>query len=115
MKIDPKIKKKIERTLDSLPYVKWDRFCEFSRGEYSFFGWIDREQDSYKDFVTADFDRNGDNLYYMTSSAKYSLDLFKRLGDGTGHGHRNCKRVEDFFSAKTAIKLAPYKRIANFG
>lgn len=99
-------KKLIETHLDLLPYVRWDRFILWGRkieSGVTVYGWIDRE-DQYKDWVCLHFDIDGD-VNYETSSARYSLDIFKRLNNGDGRGHRRCKRVEHFFKARRAIKL----------
>lgn len=79
------------------PEVKWDRFI---RGDidseiYSLYGWIDREKDSYKDFVFVMFDWDG-SFTYWTSSAEYS-EIFHERINGSKDGHTDCERVEDWF------------------
>lgn len=100
-----KRRKRITRELNRLPFVRWDRFCIADDRTESIFGWIDRPQDAYKDFIVLYIDKDGGVDSYMTSSARYSLDIYKRLNDGNGRGHRNCRRVEHYFPAKGAIKL----------
>ncbi len=81
---------------NELPFVKWDRFIDCGR-TIAMFGWIDREKDSYKDFVYVEVSNRG-YLEFTTSSAKYSeiiSDIYVshgRLPPGT---HRQCQRIED--------------------
>jgi hypothetical protein len=96
------LKHTVEETCNKLPYVRWDRFVEWTGG-LTVTGWIDRT-DAYKDFVCVDFYRDG-RIDFMTSSAKYSLDLYKRITGGSGHGHRKCKRIEEHFAVDNAIHL----------
>ena len=102
------IRRWIEKTLNKLPYVSWDRFyrkqIEISKiDEISIFGWIDREEDSYKDFVIL--------VFYplemvvevgSTSSAKYSADICEKFG---AIGHNSCHRCEDHFKIEKCIRL----------
>lgn len=97
-------KRKIEKTLNKLPFVRWDRMCD-ADGILTIFGWIDREKDPYKDFVSIDFFADGDWDTFMTSSSKYSLTIFKLLRNSDGRGHRNCKRVEHIFDVHNPIVL----------
>lgn len=92
-----------EDTCDLLPYVRWDRLC-IAPECLTVFGWIKRP-DAHEDFVTIFVYSNGKETEYMTSSKKYSLDIFKRLNNGSGRGHRNCKRVEHELKVKNPIKL----------
>lgn len=96
----------VKENLEMLPFVKWDRFTYlYSKGSNGIciYGWIDREKDAYKDFITMDIYEDGD-VNYMTSSSEWSLKIFKILND-SGLGHQNCKRIEDFFNVDNAIKL----------
>lgn len=97
------MKRSVEVWLRKFPMVSWDRFVRFSDG-ISAFGWIQRE-DAYKDFMIIDFDKSGDLVYYMTSSKRYSLPLYKII-NGTGRGHTKCRRVEHAFRIKNSIKLS---------
>lgn len=101
----------IENTLEALPFVSWDRFTcndnEHGENEYTFYGWIDREQDSYKDFVLINFTFHHDysvTRWFTTSSAKYSLTIHQLLEMDEG-GHEDCLRVEDYLDISNAIKL----------
>lgn len=103
-------KEEIESVLRRFDNVKWDRFVMWGKtfsGGITVSGWIDRE-DSYKDYICLDIYTDSSvsapdakigrmNVDYMTSSAKYSLLMFKILNDGKGFGHRKCRRVEDYF------------------
>lgn len=101
------IKTLTEKTLRSLPFVRWDRFVPFKTQKcdgIEVYGWIDRPQDAYKDFLTLTIYSDG-QVDFNTSSAKYSLPIFRILNAGSGRGHRRCKRVEHFFRVRNAIKL----------
>lgn len=52
------MKEWIEETLDRLPFVTWDRYVEFET-LIRVYGWIEREEDEYKDFVLLDFSIEG--------------------------------------------------------
>lgn len=93
----------VEKTLEQYPFVRWDRFTG-GEGSITAFGWIDRPQDAYKDFMVLYFEK-GEVDSYMTSSARYSLEIYKIMNSGSGRGHHNCKRVEKHFRIKNSIKL----------
>ena len=88
----------IENVLRKLSFVNWDKYFEYEGG-LSFFGWIDREDDNYKDFVLIDF--VGNNISYGTSSKEYS----KKIADILNQDHSNCKRVEHFWDIPNVIKF----------
>ena len=81
---------------NELPFVKWDRFID-CHSAVVVFGWIDREEDSYKDFVSVEVSYRG-YVEFTTSSAKYSETISNiyvshgRLPSGT---HQPCQRIED--------------------
>jgi|SRR5712664_514880 len=69
------------------------------------YGWITRD-DRKSDFVILYLYENRQIVDYMASSKKYSKLFFKELTHAkTAHGHQRCKRVEDFYPVKNAIKL----------
>jgi len=81
--------------------VKWDRYIIESNVHnndvYIFYGWIDREKDNYKDFITLHININGD-YNFITSSSKYSIEFARRVGgDEAVANHVDCIRVEDTF------------------
>lgn len=88
----------IENVLKKLDFVNWDRY--FGEEELTFFGWIDREEDSYKDFVTIVFDRNGLVITYATSSLEYT----KKIAEVLNFYHSPCRRVEYFCDGNNIIK-----------
>ncbi len=100
-------KGQFESMMNALPFVDWDRYSG-DEEVVSVYGWIDRDEDSYKDFVIIGVDKNGDS-YYDTSSAKYSAEIHKLLA--MQGKHSDCQRVEDFFDVKNAVKLNPNKVI----
>lgn len=97
----------ITNVLKKLWFVKWDRYFEYESGE-SFFGWIDREKDNYKDFVLLDF--VGKELNFATSSKKYSKEIAEILNQE----HSDCKRIEYFCDIPNCILLSlKEKKLAN--
>lgn len=96
--------KVLKAAMEKLDFVQWDRLTITAA-----YGWIDREQDGYKDFVVLLFDslfpieRTAD-LGFVTSSEKYSLEISKRLGMNVDN-HAPCSRVEDNFDIKNCIRL----------
>ncbi len=99
----------IKPTLEKLYFVNWDRYVDMwaRQGILDFYGWIDREKDSYKDFVFLEFNMHkyGGLPWYITSSVLREDEIddilgYERIPD------QNCKRVEELFSdLENAIKL----------
>jgi hypothetical protein len=91
--------------LKRFDYINWDRFfynCYGERDELTVFGWIDRDQDSYKDFVVLWFDfKKWKWEVCATSSTKYSNELVQKSGAET---HVPCQRVESVFNIENCIK-----------
>lgn len=110
--MNEKTKKEIADTLNKLPFVVWDRYIDLTdKGDCVIvYGWINREKDSYKDFVVLHFYNENHPLYgggvgYTTSSSKYSAEIGLLLY-GTSEDHTGCLRVEhDFESVKNVVKL----------
>jgi len=88
--------KTVTDVCNELPFVNWDRFIDCN-DNVVMFGWIDREEDSYKDFVCIEVSSRG-YVSFTTSSAEYSETISNiyvshgRLLPGT---HRPCQRMED--------------------
>jgi hypothetical protein len=96
--------------LEKLPFVRWDRFVRNNEGAICVYGWIDREQDAYKDYVEITYVPNPAkgvgcyDFHYGTTSKKYS----ERIGELLGFdGHNDCERVEDHFPITNVIRLKP--------
>ncbi|MEK6878281.1 MAG: hypothetical protein AABY22_01665 [Nanoarchaeota archaeon] len=90
----------ITKSLNKLIYVEWDRYFEY-KGGLVCFGWIDREKDNYKDFVTLEFNTESKGLVmFTTSSALYSKDIAEILG----FDYSECKRIENKFKANRVIR-----------
>lgn len=95
----------IEHMLNRLPMVTWDRYAG-TDGMYVVYGWIEREQDSYKDFVVIDFEFLPEDKWtvgFCTSSAKYSEEIHKLLEMTSEHSP--CIRVEGTFKSVKAVRL----------
>jgi hypothetical protein len=81
---------------NELPFVNWDRFVDCGRTVLAF-GWIDREKDNYKDFVSVEVSQRG-YVEFTTSSAKHSetiSDIYVRQGRLPPGTHESCQRIED--------------------
>lgn len=90
----------IESILNIFPEVAWDRYIDDESG-YIFYGWIDRE-DSYKDFMVIEMDKDG-GYYFITSSAKYSAEFLQRINPDSIHS--DCIRIESNFEPKNMIRI----------
>jgi len=93
----------VKRRLNSLYMVSWDRFvcCEDC---VTFYGWIARPKDKYKDFLCLYFFKDG-SLDFDTSSAACSLDIHEII-TGTRDGHVDCKKISsDFRGINKALYL----------
>gem|GEM_PF-2035173 len=96
----------IEGILKKMDFVTFDRFIDISHlGEVVVYGWIDRKQDSYKDFVVLVFffnEKKRDIIPY-TSSKEYSERILKIVDPKTKHF--DCSRVENVFKIPNCIRL----------
>lgn len=91
----------VEYQLRELDMVSWDRYYSFGNG-IAVFGWIDREDADYKDFVVVELNPAAKRVRgYHTSSAEYS----ENIGCILGIGHSECQRVEDTFAVANMIQL----------
>ena len=94
-------RKVIGNVLKKLKFVNWDRY--FGEKEcLTFFGWIDRYKDNYKDFVTLDFREVGDELLisYVTSSKEWT----EKIAEILNCSHSKCLRIEYFCDLDNIIK-----------
>jgi hypothetical protein len=91
----------IERQLNLLPEVTWDRWAG-ELDEMVIFGWVERADDK-RDFVMLRFKDNALNLF-STSSAKHSREFANRLGFDTT-SHKECKRVEWVFKNVKTVRM----------
>lgn len=93
-------RKVIANVLRKLYFVNWDRY--FGEQDLTFFGWIDREKDNYKDFVTVTFNDDGKSLgiSYATSSVEWTKEIAEILNCE----HFPCNRVEYFCDLPNIIK-----------
>jgi hypothetical protein len=92
----------IERTLNLLPEVIWDRFIGDLKDEelgIGVYGWLERE-DGKSDFVFVRICVTGAWMF-TTSSARYSQEFAIRLKLCSPDKHQNCQRVEHFFNVKS--------------
>lgn len=95
----------IEGLLQKFDFVKWDRFVASSTS-ITFYGWIDRPQDSYKDFLVLDLYHNGSEPWFVTSdpNMEHERKIAKILTDDLST-YNHCQRVEYNYNIKNSIKL----------
>ena len=101
----------IESKLRAARFVEWDRFTvgDWNGSQcVSVFGWIDREEDEYKDFALVMFWPESEGLYNTTSSARYSEKLTEAI-HGSSDTHNDCQRVEDTFNVSNAVEATENK------
>ncbi len=96
-------KKFIKDTLKKFDFVMWDRFVEVPNC-IQVYGWIDRKNDSYKDFILLVFKSGAEHVGYITSSPTAGVKARKILGIRVNKISK-CQRVEKTFPVKNCIKL----------
>lgn len=104
----------VEDVMTDLPFVDWDRAIEWiyeGRKCMRIYGWIERDNDEYKDFVLIgiyemeDVEK-ADIEFIGTSSEQYSEEIFKRLfPDADLDEHNECIRLENRFDVENVIVL----------
>lgn len=105
----PEIAQIVTDVCNELPFVNWDRFIDCG-GTVVVFGWIDREKDSYKDFVCVEVSHRG-YVEFTTSSARYSetiSNIYASHGRLPSSAHVPCQRIEDndrLAGIKNVIKI----------
>lgn len=96
---------KIEKILAKFEFVRWDRFVEdIPAKELSFYGWIERKQDKYKDFIVLKICTKDFYTDFITSSALWDKEICKIL-KVLKRDQLKCQRVEHNFSVPNSIKL----------
>ena len=94
--------------LEDVPVVEWDRFVvEDHNGTQcvKVYGWIDRDEDDYKDFVLASFWPENADVGFTTSSDQWSEYLHHEWIGGEPGEHNPCRRVEDAFDVSNCVEL----------
>lgn len=91
----------IESILKQLDFVDWDRYYDFGPN-LAFYGWIDRDQDDYKDFLVVILDHENRLIRgFHTSSAEHT----EEIADILGLNHSPCRRVEDKLEIDNVVEL----------
>jgi len=110
--MEQQTKEWVEQTLERVDMVEWDRFVEGHDpnvlGSYVVaYGWIERKNDNYKDFVIVTFYADtARRLYeYTTSSDEWTEAIHRRLYDEPLENHNACQRVEEHLDVGNAIEL----------
>jgi hypothetical protein len=110
----------VEDVMTDLPFVRWDRGTEWTYGDglkaMGIYGWIEREEDEYKDFVKIEIYEKADVEeakieFHGTSSEKYSEEIHKRLfPEDDLETHNECFRLENRFDVDNVIYLGGESR-----
>lgn len=105
--------------LNAVSIVEWDRFVVMEPQDKQFvdvYGWIDRDEDEYKDFVWTRFYPDTGTFEYTTSSDEYTDYLADVWFDEDDDGEHNpCRRVEDGFpEVENAIELTEDSSLTEF-
>lgn len=96
----------IESYLKKIDFVQWDRFIPKLGGQsvIGVYGWINREKDSYKDFVYLEFSLEARKVFHIADSSFLFTKKIGSLCDDIGNEtHINCVRVEKEFNIKNCI------------
>lgn len=94
--------------MENLTFVNWDRFtCD--EDELQVYGWIDRPQDSYKDFIVLSVSIKDQGISFITSSAEKDQKIKEIIMAAPTAGEAGpdlkCIRAEDHFDITNVIKL----------
>lgn len=89
--------------MNRLPMVTWDR-CVRPGDWLIVYGWIDRAQDTRKDFVVVEF-YDGELYGATTSSARWSAEISQQLFAGAGHS--DCERIRDVLGDRVHRTVGP--------
>ena len=105
----------VKDVMTDLPFVEWDRGTEWTYADglkaMGIYGWIEREEDDYKDFVKIEIYEREDVEkakveFHGTSSEKYSKEIHRRLfpEDDMEEMHNECFRLENEFDVDNVIR-----------
>lgn len=103
----------VRDVLTDLPFVEWDRGTEWTyegRKCLNIYGWINRENDDYKDFVLVgvyeeENKEEADVVFHGTSSEKYSEEIHRRLfPEDDLETHDECFRLENRFDVDNVVR-----------
>jgi len=121
MAVKKQTREMIEDILGRLDMVEWDRFVEGddpdAHGKYiNVYGWIEREEDEYKDFVMVRFFPQTENnlMGFTTSSDEWTEEIHERMFGDKPDEHNECQRVEHAFDVPNAIELHENAAITEF-
>jgi hypothetical protein len=100
----------IESLLESLEMVQWDRFVRAEDDRlgvyYDIYGWIDRDEDAYKDFILLRvFPETDENLRMFTTSSDDYHDEINEILFGDTSESNHCQRVEHTFDVANVVEI----------
>lgn len=84
-----------KKLANDIPVI-WDRFTS-DDGFFVVYGWIARS-DGQRDFlmISMDVDYPAEDVFFTTSSAKYSREIMKCLF-GSDEDHNDCRKIEELY------------------
>ena len=98
--------------LSRLNFVKWDRFTYDDGGERQWllaYGWIDRKEGNYKDFIVVDYCPEVREMHLVQTSSPDSEKILIQIDGINNFGkptpHNRGKRIEDFFQIPNCVRL----------
>jgi len=102
----------VEDILTRLDFVSWDRFTVGHDGSghgafVKVYGWIEREEDAYKDFILVTFfpETEENIMGFTTSSDTWTKEIHRRMFETEPDDHNDCQRVEHTFDVPNALTL----------
>ena len=99
---------KVKPHMEALDFVEWDRYTvgpwDENTESVTVYGWIDRK-DLYKDYVQLTMWEGTDNVWFTTSSAEYTEEIYETLFDKPLENHQECQRVEDAVDLDNVVEL----------
>jgi hypothetical protein len=105
--------------LEEVPIVEWDRFVVGERDGFQYvdvYGWTDRKEDEYKDFVWTRFWPANNSFEFTTSSDRFSEYLHAEwFGEDDLDDHNECRRVEHAFDIENALELQENASLGGIG
>ena len=93
----------------SLEFVEWDRYStgqwDEKRDYLIVYGWIEREDDDYKDYVELRTWTGTDQINFSTSSSEFTELIYEILYDDNLENHHECQRVEDDLDIPNVVSI----------
>jgi len=102
----------IEKFLEKLDYIQWDRFLGLDGtgvGGLQVYGWMKNKDSRFKDFIVLAFRIEPLNIN-VSLLATSSVEFHEKFEKFSEQKYRKCKRIEDHLKIKNSIKLKKKKK-----